>query len=73
MITGETYEIRVLEDFLKVPESRREACFSEFRRALPRFEQMVKAGLCLISFKWTDDGEEGLRGLTINGEHFDVR
>lgn len=34
--TGETYEIRTVEDFFKVPEERRRICLREFHSWMSR-------------------------------------
>jgi hypothetical protein len=66
--TGETYEIRAVADFLKVPESRRYVCLREFHAWLTILEGtrdlLVTCGVPADAihphtdvFRWSDDGK----------------
>jgi len=76
-----TYEIRTVADFLKVPEPRWAACLEEFLVCLAcaaaTADLLDAVGESLNAtappfngklqvFRWTDDGQPGLSGITIN-------
>lgn len=46
--TGETYEIRTVVDFLKVPAARRRICLREFHASLA-LQEGITALLCAAS------------------------
>lgn len=59
-MSGETYELRTIQDLLKVPAGRRQACFRDLEYALLVHE--LALGECVGEatmgvLKWVDDGD----------------
>ena len=54
-----TYTIATVQDFLRVPENRLDACLEEFRDWMNDvYEFHRRGGIALVvaAFEWTDDG-----------------
>ncbi|SAL01567.1 hypothetical protein AWB80_08155 [Caballeronia pedi] len=82
-ITNNEYPIAALNDFLKVPEEKIDACLADFKQWLGLARQSavitsmlesfsgVPGGTALFrnSFIWIDDGTPGIRAIQITDEH----
>lgn len=58
-MTTKTYAIKSIEDFLLVPDNKRNQCLKEFAEWLTLckiFDGIVKTE----AFNWVDDGEENI-------------
>ena len=60
---SDTYEVKALSDFLKIPPDRLDACLEEFKTALEKI-RVLKAcktleNFIFVSFEWIDDGKRG--------------
>lgn len=61
--TGQTFTIRYVSDFLRVPVDRRTQCLTEFLGWLAHVEQarLRDAPVDVGPFIWADDGVGGVR------------
>lgn len=61
--TGQTFTIRAVRDFLKVPIDRRTQCLTELLGwlAFVELERLKTAPADIGPFIWTDDGAGGIR------------
>lgn len=67
MEEAQSYEIRTLDDFLKVPDDRLDACLAEFadairiqRRIQSTFDSIGAVEIFGKSFTWIDDGKNNM-------------
>jgi len=78
-VTGPTYTIRTMRDFLRVPRARRVQCLTEFLGWLAHVEvaMLRDAPSDIGPFIWTDDGHGGIRvepdDRRPNGHHEELR
>ena len=65
----ETYKIETLNDFLKVPANRLDACFKDFKYALATHQVVLGSAFIFPGFVWTDDGNHS---VSINDQDGDL-
>jgi hypothetical protein len=73
-----TYEIKTVEDFMKVPPERLGDCLGEFidylhfMRNTPQLSKEVGARLePVYVFNWIDDGKVGVSAVRLHNIHTD--